>query len=189
MSGGLLLPKKRAFALHFTRETFVSFFFLLIVSFSTRSTQTWTASSTVYQMIHVLSYQFFDKTKQMGGKRSFHFIVNGYAQSKFHPKAPAAEYAACKRAKSDGWRLLASNRFVYPRRIRWRELKQVAYIARALQPSSLSLIHATLTSSSSTRRRWEITWNRSARDNAGSGIDSASEIQSRSLSYQLAAGI
>lgn len=58
----------------------------------------------VYQMLQVLSYQFVDKAKQMGGKRSFHFIANGYAQSKFHPKAPGAEYRTRKKAKSDEWR-------------------------------------------------------------------------------------
>lgn len=46
--------------------------------------ETW--HQTQLQMLHVLSYQFVDKAKQMGGKRAFHFIVNGYVQSKCHPE-------------------------------------------------------------------------------------------------------
>lgn len=73
----------------YSRKTFV--LFLLVVSFWLAQHKHGTKLN-VYQMLHVLSYQFVDKAKQMDGKRSFHFIVNGYVQSKFHPEAPAAEY-------------------------------------------------------------------------------------------------
>lgn len=157
----------------------------------TRSTQT-LDQFNMYQMLQVLSYQFVDKTKQMGGKRSFHFIANCYnAQSKFHPKAPAAEYRTRKKGKKRRmtW-LLASSKFVYPRRIPLTRPETSSLYRPSL--TTIATILATLSprlARDTKNRRWKITWNRSTWDNAGSGIDSVSEIQSRSLSYRLAAGI
>lgn len=94
----LFQSQKKHIPLYFTRKTFVSFFIRYFIL--TRSTQT-LDQFNVYQMLQVLSYQFVDKAKQMGGKRTFHFIANGYAQSKFHPKAPGAEYRTRKKVKSD----------------------------------------------------------------------------------------